>query len=81
MGKRVDRQGMVGPYGVRYSWWYWAAIAAAFAFLIVDLFDDSAIWNLGAVVFIVIAIALSPYGARGPRAAAAADEERAPRAT
>ena len=67
---------MVGPYGVRYSWWYWAAIAVAFAFLVVDVFDDGAIWNLGAVVFIVIAIALRPGGLRGPRAAAAAEAEQ-----
>lgn len=81
MSKRVDRQGMLGPYGVRYSWVYWAAIAAAFALLIVDLFDDGAIWNLGVVVFIVIAIAVRPGGVRGPRAAKAADDERAPRVT
>ena len=81
MSKRVDRQGMLGPYGVRYSWVYWAAIAAAFALLIVDLFDDGAIWNIGVVVFIVIAIAVRPGGVRGPRAAKAADDERAPRVT
>jgi hypothetical protein len=50
--------------------------------LIVDLFDDGAIWNIGVVVFIVIAIAVRPGGVRGPRAAAAAaDDERAPRVT
>ncbi|HEV7750441.1 MAG TPA: hypothetical protein VGO71_02820 [Baekduia sp.] len=81
MSKRVDRRGMLGPYGVRYSWVYWAAIAAAFALLIVDLFDDGAIWNIGVVVFIVIAIAVRPGGVRGPRAATAADDERAPRGT
>jgi hypothetical protein len=80
MGKRVDRHGMLGPYGVRYSWVCWAAIAAAFALLIVDLIDDGAIWNIGVVVFIVIAIAVRPGGVRGPRAAAA-DDERAPRVT
>ena len=78
MSKRLDRHGMVGPYGVRYSWVYWAAIAAAFALLIVDIFDDGAIWNIGVVVFIVIAIAVQPGGVRGPRAAKAADDERAP---
>jgi hypothetical protein len=66
---------MLGPYGARYSWVYWAAIAAAFALLIVDLFDDGAIWNIGVVVFIVIAIAVRPGGVRGPRAAAAADDD------
>jgi hypothetical protein len=81
MSKRVDRHGMVGPYGVRYSWVYWAAIAAAFALLIVDIFDDGAIWNIGVVVFIVIAIAVQPGGVRGPRAAKAADDERPPRGT
>ena len=79
MRKRVDRHGMLGPYGVRYSWVYWAAIAAAFALLIGDLFDDGAISNLGVVLFLIIAIAVRPGGARGPRAAAAADEP-APRA-
>jgi hypothetical protein len=43
-------------------------------------FDDGAIWNIGVVVFIVIAIAVRPGGVRGPRAAAA-DDERAPRVT
>jgi hypothetical protein len=80
MHKRVDKHGMLGPDGVRYSWVYWAAIAAAFALLIVDLFDDGAIWNIGVVVFIIIAIAVRPGGVRGPRAAAAGDEQ-APRAT
>jgi hypothetical protein len=60
---------------------YWAAIAAAFALLIVDVFDDGAIWNIGVVVFIVIAIAVRPGGVRGPRAATAAGDERAPRVT
>jgi hypothetical protein len=91
MGKRVDGHGMVGPYGVRYSWVYWAAIVAAFALLIVDIFDDGAIWNYAVIVFVIIAIAVRPGGLRGPRAAAAADEaaasdaaaadEPAPRAT
>jgi hypothetical protein len=71
MKKRIDRHGMLGPYGVRYSWVYWAATAAAFALLIVDLFDDGAIWNIGVVVFIIIGIAVRPGGIRGPRAAAA----------
>jgi hypothetical protein len=83
MAGRVDRRGMVGPYGVRYSWVYWAASAAAFALLIVDFFDDSALWNVGVVVLVIIAIAVRPGRIRGPRAAAtaAAAEERAPRAT
>ena len=49
---------------------YWAAIVGAFALLAVDLFDDGAIWNLGVVVCIVIAIAVRPGGIRGSRAAA-----------
>jgi hypothetical protein len=90
MRKGVDRHGMVGPYGVRYSWVYWAATAAAFALLIVDLFDDGAIWNYGVVVFLIIAIAVRPGGLRGSRADAVGDEpapsaaaadEPAPRAT
>jgi hypothetical protein len=47
---------------------YWAAIAGAFALLIVDIVDDGAIWNLGVVVCIVIAIAVRPGGVRGRRA-------------
>jgi hypothetical protein len=69
MNKRADRQGMMGPYGVRYSWVYWAAIVGAFAFLVVDILDDSAIWNIVVVVFLIIAIAVRPGGLRGPRAA------------
>ena len=45
MSKPVDRHGTLGPYRVRHSWLYWAAIAAAFALLVVDLFDDGAIWT------------------------------------
>jgi hypothetical protein len=67
---------MLGPYGVRYSWVYWAAIAAMFAFLIVDIFDDAAIWNYAVIVLIIVAIAVRPGGVRGPRAAAGADEPR-----
>jgi hypothetical protein len=80
MSERVDRHGMVGPYGVRYSWVYWAATAAAFALLIVDLFDDSAILNYRVVVFLIIGIAVRPGGLRGRRAAAAAGDEPAPSA-
>jgi hypothetical protein len=70
--------------GVRHSGVYWAAIVAAFAFLIVDIFDDSAIWNYVVVVCNVIAIAVRPGGVRGPRAdaaAASADDEPTPHAT
>jgi len=61
---------MMGPYGVRYSWAYWAVILAAFALLIVDVFDDGALWNVAVIVLIVIAIAIQPGGIRGPRHAA-----------
>ena len=74
MSKRIDRHGMVDLYGVRHSWVYWAACAVALALLVVDLFDDSAVWNIGVVVFLIIAILVRPGGVRGPRAAAAADE-------
>jgi len=77
MSSRVDRRGMPGPGGVRYSWWYWAACAAAFALLIVDIFDDRAIWNYGVILFVIIAIAVRPGGLRGPRAAKAADDAAA----
>ena len=77
MSKRIDRHGMVGPRGVRHSWVYWAASAAALALLVVDIFDDAAIWNLGVVVFVIIAIAVRPGGLRGRRAAVAADEAAA----
>jgi hypothetical protein len=60
-----------------YSSVYWAATAAAFAFLIVDIFDDSAIWNYLVVVSIIVGIAVRPGGIRGRRAAAA--NEPAPR--
>jgi hypothetical protein len=43
---------------------YWAATAAGFAFLIVDIFDDGAIWNYAVIVCIIIAIAVRP-GASG----------------
>ena len=63
MANRADKHGVLG-----YSWLYWGAITAAFALLIVDVVDDGAIWNLGVVVCIVIAIAVRPGGLRGRRA-------------
>jgi len=74
----ADIHGTARLHGARYSWVYWAAIVAAFAMLIVDIFDDSAIWNYGVVACIILAIAVRPGGVRGPRATAAADEQ-APR--
>jgi hypothetical protein len=78
MRERVERNAMLGRYGVRYSWVYWAAIVAMFAFLIVDIFDDGAIWNYAVIVCIIIAIAVRPGGVWGPHAAAA--DEPAPSA-
>jgi hypothetical protein len=72
----ADRSGMIGPYGVRYSWAYWLVIVAAFALLVVDVIDDGAIWNYGVIVLLVIAIAIQPGGIRGPRHAARAEEQR-----
>jgi hypothetical protein len=77
MSKLANREGMLDPYGIRHSWMYWAAVAAAFVFLIIDIFTDSAIWNIAVIVCIVIAILVRPGGIRGPRAAAARDDERA----
>jgi hypothetical protein len=72
----ADRSGMVGPYGVRYSWAYWVVILAAFALLVVDVLDDRAIWNYAVIVLLLIAIAIQPGGLRGPRHAAREEETR-----
>jgi hypothetical protein len=72
----ADRRGMVGPYGVRYSWAYWIVILAAFALLVVDIFDDGALWNYLVIVLVAIAIVIRPGGIRGPRRAARAEEKR-----
>ena len=61
---------MVGPYGVRYSWAYWVVIFAAFALLVVDIFNDGALWNYLVIVLVAIAIVIQPGGIRGPRHAA-----------
>ena len=58
-----------------YSWVYWAAVVAAFALLIVDIFDDSSIWNYAVIACVVIAIVVRPGGVRGRRAAAADEPE------
>ena len=71
----ADMHGTARLHGAGYSWVYWAAIVAAFAMLIVDIFDDSAIWNYGVVVCIILAIAVRPGGVWGTRATAAADEQ------
>jgi hypothetical protein len=72
----ADRRGMIGPYGVRYSWAYWVLILAAFALLVVDVFDDGAQWNYAVIVLLAIAIAIQPGGIRGPRHAARAEKKR-----
>jgi hypothetical protein len=72
----ADRRGMMGPYGVRYSWAYWLVILAAFALLVVDIFDDGALWNYLVIVLVAIAIVIQPGGFRGPRHAARAQEKR-----
>jgi hypothetical protein len=72
----ADRRGMIGPYGVRYSWAYWLLILGAFAMLVVDLLDDAAVWNLGVILLLVIAVAIQPGGFRGPRHAARAEQKR-----
>ena len=41
---------------------YWAATVAAFAFLIVDIFDDGAIWNYAVIACVIIAIVARPGG-------------------
>jgi hypothetical protein len=66
----ADRGGMIGPYGVRYSWAYWAVTLVAVALLVVDIFDDGALWNYLVIALIVVAIAIRPGGIRGPRHAA-----------
>ena len=72
----ADRRGMIGPYGARYSWAYWGVILAAFALLVVDIFDDGALWNYLVIVLVAIAIVIQPGGIRGPRHAAHAEEKR-----
>jgi hypothetical protein len=74
MRTRSGRTALTGLHGERYSAVYWAVAAAGFAFLVVDIFDDGAIWNVAVIVCVVIAIAVRPGGFRGRRATAPADE-------
>lgn len=69
MPERVNRHGVPGPSGVRYSWLYWAACVAGFAFLIVDIFDDGAIWNYLVILSVIIGILTRPGGVWRRRAA------------
>ena len=50
---------------------------AAFALLVVDIFNDAALWNYLVIVLVAIAIVIQPGGIRGPRHAAR--EETRPR--
>ena len=75
MRTRSGRIALTGLHGERYSWVYWAVTAAAVAFLVVDIFDDGAIWNYAVIASVVIAMAVRPGGFRGRRATAAADEQ------
>jgi hypothetical protein len=75
MSTRSGRIALTGRRGERYSWVYWAATGAGFAFLIVDIFDDSALWNYAVIASVVIAIAVRPGGVWGRRATATADEQ------
>ena len=46
---------------------YWVAIGAAFAFLIVDIFSDSAIWNYVVIALVIVAMLTRPGGFWGTR--------------
>src|SRR5436190_15129912 len=77
----ADRGGMMGPYGVRYSWAYWVVILAAFAFLVVDIFDDGALWNYLVIALVAIAVVIRPGGFADrvtPRARRASRSEARP---
>ena len=68
---RVTGEGMMGPYGQRYSWAYWAAVGGAAVLIILDILgvtdNEATFTNVGALVLIIIAIFLRPGGLRGPR--------------
>ena len=81
IASRVDSTGILGPNGVRYSWLYCVATTLAFALLIVDIFDDSAIWNYGVVVCVVIGIVARPGGVRRRRDAVEPADEPEPHTT
>ena len=70
MANPEQPRGVIGRYGARYSWAYWAVSLAAFAFLVVDIFDDAALWNYLVIALVAVAIVLRPGGIRGPRHAA-----------
>jgi hypothetical protein len=53
-----------------YSWVYWASTAGAFVFLIIDVFNDGAIWNILCVACIAVAVVTRPGGVWRRRPAA-----------
>jgi hypothetical protein len=71
----ADRSGMIGPYGARYSWLYWAVILAALVLLIIDIVDDSALWNYLVIALVALAILIQPGGVRGPRRAVRTEKQ------
>jgi hypothetical protein len=46
---------MIGLTVSAYSWAYWRVILAAFALLVVNIFDDGALWNYLVIVLVAIA--------------------------
>jgi hypothetical protein len=78
--RRVDSEGVVLAYGVRYSWAYVVVILAALALLVIDLIGDLGGWaNVAVIVLIVVAVVLRPGGVRGPRHAQRVQEETSER--
>jgi hypothetical protein len=49
---------------------YWASTAGALVFLIIDIFNDGAIWNYLCVACIALAVVTRPGGIRRRRPAA-----------
>jgi hypothetical protein len=62
MATGADTHRFVDLHGGRYPWVYWTATVAAFAFLIVDIFDDSAVWNYVVIALIIVAVAVRRVG-------------------
>ncbi len=63
---RVSRDGVRGSHGERYPWAYYLALLAAIMLLTVDLIGDGAQWtNLGAMLFVLVAVMVRPGGLRG----------------
>lgn len=68
---RANAEGMMGPYGQRYSWAYWVCVIGAGVLILLDIVgvtdNEASFTNVGALVLIVIAIFIRPGGVRGPR--------------